>query len=285
MCHEISVAAFDAAGDPDRYPDAGEPWQPLKLYYSHGFSRARDGGVPRGAAGARAGVAVRGVAGELDDRPCPTPGARVTTRVQCADWFAGPRRGAAAHATQIDPTSRWFHRAARPAARGLADRGLRAGPLRWSTPTLPEDDLFAGHRGRAARDAPGELSGRRVDSWPTREEAAVLVDLGGSGGQPVRCARAGPGAAAREGRGVRQGVADRARRRRPARPRDDPARPVDDQAPPEGAGLVRRPRRQSGPRDAEPSDAPGRTAPSATPDERRRARDAPAAATAARPAA
>ena len=40
-CHEISVAAFDAAGDPERYPDAGEPWQPLKLYYSHGFSRAR----------------------------------------------------------------------------------------------------------------------------------------------------------------------------------------------------------------------------------------------------
>ena len=40
-CHEISVAAFDAAGDPDRYPEAGEPWQPLKLYYYHGFSRAR----------------------------------------------------------------------------------------------------------------------------------------------------------------------------------------------------------------------------------------------------
>ncbi len=40
-CHEISVAAFDAAGDPDRFPGAGDPWQPLKLYYSHGFSKAR----------------------------------------------------------------------------------------------------------------------------------------------------------------------------------------------------------------------------------------------------
>ena len=40
-CHEISVAAFGAAADPDRYPEAGEPWQALKLYYSHGFSRAR----------------------------------------------------------------------------------------------------------------------------------------------------------------------------------------------------------------------------------------------------
>src|SRR6478609_1074572 len=26
MTHKITVAAFDAAGDPDRYPDAGEPW-------------------------------------------------------------------------------------------------------------------------------------------------------------------------------------------------------------------------------------------------------------------
>ena len=37
MTHKVSVAAFDAAGDPDRYPEAGEPWQPLKLYYHHGL--------------------------------------------------------------------------------------------------------------------------------------------------------------------------------------------------------------------------------------------------------
>jgi mycothiol conjugate amidase Mca len=31
--HKITVAAFDAAGDPNRYPEAGAPWTPLKLYY------------------------------------------------------------------------------------------------------------------------------------------------------------------------------------------------------------------------------------------------------------
>src|SRR5712671_5385546 len=31
--HEVTVEAFDAAADPDRYPGCGEPWQPLKLYY------------------------------------------------------------------------------------------------------------------------------------------------------------------------------------------------------------------------------------------------------------
>jgi mycothiol conjugate amidase Mca len=33
-CHQITVAAFDAAGDPSRYPEAGAPWTPLKLYYT-----------------------------------------------------------------------------------------------------------------------------------------------------------------------------------------------------------------------------------------------------------
>ena len=41
MCHKISVAAFDAASDPDAYPDLGAAWQPLKLYYSFTFHRAR----------------------------------------------------------------------------------------------------------------------------------------------------------------------------------------------------------------------------------------------------
>src|SRR5262245_37318155 len=34
-CHKATVAAFDAAGDPARYPDAGLPWAPQKLYYTN----------------------------------------------------------------------------------------------------------------------------------------------------------------------------------------------------------------------------------------------------------
>ncbi|MEN3301212.1 MAG: mycothiol S-conjugate amidase, partial [Pseudonocardia sp.] len=41
MTHKISMVAFDAAGDPDRYAEAGEPWQPLKLYYHMTFTKAR----------------------------------------------------------------------------------------------------------------------------------------------------------------------------------------------------------------------------------------------------
>src|SRR5260370_6247690 len=38
--HEISGPAFDAAGDPDRFPASGEPWQPAKMYYM-GSSKRR----------------------------------------------------------------------------------------------------------------------------------------------------------------------------------------------------------------------------------------------------
>ena len=38
--HELSVPVFEAAADPERYPDAGEPWEVAKLY-APTFSRSR----------------------------------------------------------------------------------------------------------------------------------------------------------------------------------------------------------------------------------------------------
>jgi len=141
-CHEISVAAFDAAADPDRYPDAGDPWQPLKLYYSHGFSRARMEAF-------HTALLERGLESPYGEwlanwsADVPDPGARVTTRVQCADWFPVRDEALRAHATQIDPTSRWFHvpedlqREVWPTEDYELVRSLVESPL-------PEDDLFAG---------------------------------------------------------------------------------------------------------------------------------------------
>ncbi|MGI5127295.1 mycothiol conjugate amidase Mca [Pseudonocardia sp. CA-107938] len=140
--HVISVAAFDAAGDPDRFPDAGEPWQPLKLYYSIGFTRAR-------LVAFDAAIRARGEESPYTewlanwDPSRPDLQDRVTTRIECAEWF--DRRDAAliAHATQIDPTSRWF----------AVPREEQAEIWPWEdyelvrslvdSPT-PEDDLFAG---------------------------------------------------------------------------------------------------------------------------------------------
>jgi mycothiol S-conjugate amidase len=145
QCHRVSVEAFDAAADPDRYPDAGEPWQPLKLYYFASFRRARYLAL-------HTELLRRGLdspytdwfkehADGKDDRP----ELEVTTRIASADYFSIRDQALMAHATQIDPNSAWFacplevQQAAWPTedyhlARSLVDT------------ELPEDDLFAGVR-------------------------------------------------------------------------------------------------------------------------------------------
>ncbi|MGE3289624.1 MAG: mycothiol conjugate amidase Mca [Pseudonocardia sp.] len=143
-CHEISVAAFAAAADPARFPEAGAPWQALKLYYSHGFSRARLEAF-HSALTARGLESPYGewLANWSTDRP--DPGSRVTTRVNCADWFPVRDEALRAHATQVDPTSRWFlvppdmQREVWP----TEDYELVVSHI--DAPT-PEDDLFAGLR-------------------------------------------------------------------------------------------------------------------------------------------
>lgn len=105
--HVISMAAWEAAGDPARFPEAGAPWQPLKLYYGHGFSKARleafhDAIVESGQESPYA----EWLENWTSDRP--DPGTRVTTKVPCSDWFGRRDDALRAHATQIDPNSRFF---------------------------------------------------------------------------------------------------------------------------------------------------------------------------------
>ena len=146
-CHEVSVAAFEAAGDPDRFPDAGEPWQPLKLYYNLTFHKSRLERLHQAMLAAKMESPYAEWLVTWEDKAGDAE--RLTTSVPCAQWF--PVRDAAliAHATQVDPTGRWF---AVPVelqqetwpyedfqlARSLVDT------------TLPEDDLFAGVRDRVS---------------------------------------------------------------------------------------------------------------------------------------
>ncbi len=139
--HKITMVAFDAAGDPDAYPDSGEPWQPLKLYYNQGISRARiealhEGMISRGLESPYGEWLERW--GDRDERD-------ITTRIPCADWFETRDRALIAHATQVDPDGFWFRvpisvqREVWPTedyelVRSLVDTDL------------PEDDLFAGVR-------------------------------------------------------------------------------------------------------------------------------------------
>jgi mycothiol S-conjugate amidase len=142
-CHEVTVAAVDAAGDPRAFPDAGPAWAPLKLYYHHAFHRQRtqalhDEMLRRGRESP--------YAQRLADWPVdPDHDRRITTKVPCSEFFAVRDAALLAHATQIDPDGAWFacprevHQAAWP----TEDYEL----VRSLVPTaLPEDDLFAGVR-------------------------------------------------------------------------------------------------------------------------------------------
>jgi mycothiol S-conjugate amidase len=145
QCHNVSVAAFDAAGDPGRYPDAGEPWQPLKLYYHHSFNRQRMQAIHDAMLehGLESPYAER----LADWKPDPEHDARITTRVPCADWFGVRDQALLAHATQIDPDGHWFAvpRELQQKVWPTEDYELARSLVEAD---LPEDDLFAGIRGR-----------------------------------------------------------------------------------------------------------------------------------------
>jgi mycothiol S-conjugate amidase len=147
-CHQVSVEAFEAAADPDAYPECGDPWQPLKLYYFMTFHRARimalhEEMLRRGLESPYA-ERLQNPA-ERDDRPA----LELTSRIRCGDYFEIRDQALIAHATQVDPNGGWFacpieaQRVAWPTedyhlARSLVDV------------EIPEDDLFAGIRERVS---------------------------------------------------------------------------------------------------------------------------------------
>ncbi len=141
-CHQVSVAAYEAAGDHRLYPQAGQPWSVSKLYYNHGFLRHRMQLLQEEfAKNGQEGPFARWL--EHWDPEHDALAQRVTTRVHCAAYFEQRDAALRAHASQIDPDG-WFF----------------AAPLEWQRrlwPTeefelarsripavLPEDDLFAG---------------------------------------------------------------------------------------------------------------------------------------------
>ncbi|MBU2073462.1 MAG: mycothiol conjugate amidase Mca [Actinobacteria bacterium] len=140
-CHEVSVAAFEAAGDPDRFPEAGEPWQPAKLYYHHSFNRPRMQAL-------HDAMQQHGLESPWEERlkdwkPEPEWDARITTRVVCDRWFGVRDQALLAHATQIDPDGFWFAipRELQAEVWPTEDYELVTSHVEAST---PEDDLFAG---------------------------------------------------------------------------------------------------------------------------------------------
>jgi len=153
MTHRVAVAAFEAAADPDAYPEAGEPWQPLKLYYFASFHAAKfvalhQEMLRRGLESPYEKIFEERAA-RAKERADEGRELEITTKVPCGDYFDTRDQALKAHATQVDPNGFWFscpldvQRSAWPTedyhlARSVVDS------------ELPEDDLFAGIRERVS---------------------------------------------------------------------------------------------------------------------------------------
>ncbi|RLQ86485.1 mycothiol conjugate amidase Mca [Mycetocola zhadangensis] len=106
-CHQIAVAAFDAASDTSVYPNAGEPWQVSKLYYDNVFNYQR---IKANADTLLAEQPDSPLTEQLSemltwmkDRP-----ARATTHVPAGEFFEVRDAALRAHASQVAADSSFF---------------------------------------------------------------------------------------------------------------------------------------------------------------------------------
>jgi mycothiol S-conjugate amidase len=142
--HDISVPAFERAADPDAYPERGDPWQPLKLYYVV-WSRER-------MLATHQKFEELGLESPFTEKwfERPSQDDRITTRVPIQDHADVRLEALLAHATQVDPKSPFWFGLPREVSRSIHpfDDYILARSL--VDTEVPEDDVFAGVRERVS---------------------------------------------------------------------------------------------------------------------------------------
>jgi mycothiol S-conjugate amidase len=138
--HEITMLAFEAAGDPSKYPDAGAPWSPSKVYYTV-WSGARVRAMHEK-------FLELGLESPFDEawleRASHDP--PFTTVIDVSGFSDVRRLALLAHATQVDPTSKfWFGLPPEvlETVHPIDEYQLARGPS-GAAPGETETDLFGG---------------------------------------------------------------------------------------------------------------------------------------------
>lgn len=100
--HDVSVLAFERAGDPTWYPWAGPVFQPTKLYYTV-WSKTRMVLVHRA-------MLERTGSSPFDEKwlARPSHDERITTRLHVGEFLWARSGALRAHATQVDPSEPWW---------------------------------------------------------------------------------------------------------------------------------------------------------------------------------
>ena len=98
--HQITMAAFYAAGDPARWPEMGAPWRPAKLYYT---AVARSAIKNLGRLLSEAGIKTPFGDGEGREPEIGVTDELITTQVDVSAQVERKRQALLAHATQMGP--------------------------------------------------------------------------------------------------------------------------------------------------------------------------------------
>jgi len=140
--HQITVAAFEASGDPARWPQSGPAWQPAKLYYT---AVARSAIKNLGRLLSAAGIKAPFGDGEGREPEIGIADELITTRVDVSAQVERKRQALMAHATQMGPEV--FFAKMPPALfyRIFGQESFHLARGRTGASGL-EDDLFAGLR-------------------------------------------------------------------------------------------------------------------------------------------
>ena len=138
--HDISVAAFEAAADPEAYAWTGPPWQASKLYYTV-WSRKR-------ILAMHEKFLELGLESPFDDRwfKRPSQEEKITTSISLEGFEDVRREALIAHATQVDPTSKFWFGIPPEVQREIHPFDEYILAHSHVETEKPEDDLFAGVR-------------------------------------------------------------------------------------------------------------------------------------------
>jgi mycothiol S-conjugate amidase len=141
-CHQVSLEAYRAAASPNRYPDAGEPWQIDKLYYDRIFNLQRIDAMYLALSAKDPDSALLEPLGEAREWMKDYP-KLATTHVPVGDFLDHRDAALRSHASQVSPDSSFFFwpndliREAWP----FEDFQLIESKVETD---MPESDLFAG---------------------------------------------------------------------------------------------------------------------------------------------
>jgi mycothiol S-conjugate amidase len=146
--HDITQPAVMAAADPRAYPGSGEPWSVQKIYYT-AWARSR-------MQATHAKFLELGMESPYDDGwfAGPSQDHRITTSIDISAFADVRPQALQAHATQVDPTSKFWFGLPPEVARTVHPfddyiLAYSAAPELAPPPDHVEDDLFAGIRQHA----------------------------------------------------------------------------------------------------------------------------------------